>query len=233
MQIIRIVLVAATGILAASLCVSSLAAQTIPDTIVLKKGQSWSGRVPATRQLELIARINFPKVAGAASSLDILVEGRRVIGPLRNKGPTFTFADGRSFPYYDAKASGWVVFYSPDFGANNSAAGSGYRVLTNPGQAYRYVWDISALLDGSPTMQLQINNIGSGLPDQPTVIRLVSDAVGRTAPTPAPLPPLTGGKVPSQSTAPPAEPCIPSLEDPFCKYKGVAPKSVPTLPKQR
>jgi hypothetical protein len=127
--------------------------------------------LPAANVLELLARIPFEKVAGGNFALDVSVNGQRLSTPLLNKGQSFRFADGRTFPYYDGSAPGWAVFYSPDFTANNTSAGGGYQVMTNPGQAYRYRWDISSLVGTSPTMHVRLYNNGRGS-NMPIIVRL-------------------------------------------------------------
>ena len=73
---------------------------------------------------------------------------------LLNKGQTFKYNDGRTFNYKLGNA--WILFYSPDYSANNSSAGGGYQVLTNPGQAYRYSWDISSITAGKEQTNITI-----------------------------------------------------------------------------
>lgn len=151
--------------------VSACAARAEQGVIVLRNGQSWSGMLPAAHRLELFARMDFPHAAGSKYALDILVNGRRVTGPLLNKAPVYSFADGRTYPYYDPMVPGWSVFYSPDFKINDFWAGGEYEVVSDQGQAYRYVWDISHLMNISPTMHVQIRANRTG-PRTATVIFL-------------------------------------------------------------
>jgi hypothetical protein len=126
----------------------------IPSEIVLNPGEAWEGDLPVSRILDLQARLNYRIVAGANYALNIWVNGRPLTGPLLNKAAQFTYKDGRTFPYRNAE--GWLVMYSPDFSANNGPAGGGYQVMTDPGEAYRYRWDLSAVAGGGPTMHVRI-----------------------------------------------------------------------------
>jgi hypothetical protein len=126
----------------------------IPVEIVLNPGEAWEGDLPVSRLLDLEARLNYRIVAGANYALNIWVNGRPLTGPLLNKAAQFTYKDGRTFPYRNAE--GWLVMYSPDFSANNGPAGGGYQVMTDPGEAYRYRWDLSAVAGGGPTMHVRI-----------------------------------------------------------------------------
>jgi hypothetical protein len=157
----------------------------LPSEITLAAGESWERELPASRTLELFARIAYEKVAGANVPFEVWVNGQRVTSPLVNKRPSFTFADGRSFPYYDASVPGWLLFYSADFTANNTAAGGGYQVSTDAGQAYRYVWDVSSLVGSGRTMRVRLVNNGRAV-GRSIIVRL-----GGT--TTVVTPPPTGG----------------------------------------
>lgn len=128
----------------------------IPNEIVLNPGEAWEGDIPVSRILDLQARLNYGNVAGANFALAISVNGKPLAGPLLNKAAQFTYKDGRTFPYYSAEVPGWLVMYSPDFSANNGPAGGGYQVMTNPGEAYHYRWDLSAVAGAGPTMHVRI-----------------------------------------------------------------------------
>jgi len=133
------------------------------ETVVLKPGQIWAAAVTGRSSLELWARIPVNKTAGAAYILEVQVNCRSVASPLRNKGARFKLADGRSFDYLDANQKSWALFHSPDYAANNSPAGGGYQVLSDPGQAYRYVWDVSALTGGAAQMVVTLRHSGQSL----------------------------------------------------------------------
>lgn len=144
---------------------------SIPGEIVLRPGEVWEGDIPVTRILDLQARIQYAIPAGSNPALDVSVNGHRVAGALLNKSSQFTYKDGRSFPYYSPDVPGWMVFYSPDFATNNADAGGGYRVMTNPGEAYHYRWDISALSEPGTTMHVRIACTGAKVAG-PLVIRI-------------------------------------------------------------
>lgn len=128
----------------------------ITKDIVINPGATWEGDLRASRTLDLLARLQYANVAGANRCLDISVNRQRLAGPLLNKASQFTIGDGRSFPYFDGSA--WALFYSPDFSANNTPGAGRYQVVTNPGEAYRYRWDISALIGSAATMHVRIVN---------------------------------------------------------------------------
>jgi hypothetical protein len=143
----------------------------VPSEIVLQPGQVWEGDVPVSRILDLQARLQYAHPAGSNPALDVSVNGHRISSPLLNKGAQYTYKDGRTFPYYDATAPGWMIFYSADFSANNGEAGGGYRVMTNPGEAYHYRWDVSGISGSGPTMRVRI--VCTGLKSAgPLVVRI-------------------------------------------------------------
>jgi hypothetical protein len=139
--------------------------------IVINSGEVWEGDIPASSVLDLQARLNYAKPAGSNFALDISVNGHRVESPLLNKAAQYKYQDGRTFPYSDMAKGGWMVFYSPDFSANNSAAGGGYQVLTDPGEAYHYRWNVSAFAGGGKTMHVRIRHGNPGAVG-PLVIRI-------------------------------------------------------------
>jgi len=64
-------------------------------------------------------------------------------------------------------------FYSADFNANNGDAGGGYRVMTNPGEAYHYRWDVSALSGPGTALHVRIACTGSKVAG-PLVVRITT-----------------------------------------------------------
>jgi hypothetical protein len=139
--------------------------------IQLDPGESKTVSLPTASKLSLDARIPYSGPAGGRQVLEVSVNGKVVDSPLFNKGQSFNFRDGRTFNYKYGNA--WVIFYSADFSANNTTSGGGYQVLTDPGQAYRYCWDVSALAGNSVNMDVTIKNVG---PTYPITVRLVSSA---------------------------------------------------------
>lgn len=126
-------------------------------TRVLRGGEEWAFRT-SEGTLALHARLPWPKVAGGANALEVRVNGRVLVSPLRNKSGSFTFADGRDFEYLDGKTGHWMVFYSPDFVSNNTGDGGDYQVVTDPESAYRYAWDISAFAGAGKMADVVIRN---------------------------------------------------------------------------
>ena len=121
-------------------------------------GSSWTTTVQPMSALRLVARITGDVPAGGNYAMEVYVNGKPVISSLLNKGASFTFKDGRTFPY--RSENGWMLFYSQNFSVNNTAASGGYQVLTDPGQAYLYEWNISSLVGGASSMKLEIKNNG-------------------------------------------------------------------------
>ena len=144
----------------------------------LGPGQSWKGSIPAASKLSLEGRIVYEKPAGANYVLALSVNGKPVVSPLLNKGQSFKYNDGRTFSYKSGDA--WMLFYSANMSANNSTAGGGYQVMTDPGQAYRYSWDVSALSSGSSEMQVEIKNVG----DKYTIVGRITSVAASTFPIP-------------------------------------------------
>ncbi|MFA6006284.1 MAG: hypothetical protein WC764_00960 [Candidatus Paceibacterota bacterium] len=151
--------------------VQTAQAVTIPDEIRIAANDSWSGTVPATSVLSLLGRIDYNKPAGANYPLEVYVNGKVVTSALMNKGASFTYKDGRNFPYLSGKA--WMLFYSADLSANNSSAGGGYQVTTDPGQAYIYKWNIASIVGSAATMDLKLVNNGNTV-GKPIVVKVIS-----------------------------------------------------------
>ncbi len=149
--------------------------------ITIPAGSTWEGVLPAGKTLELYGRNNYARAAGGQFSLEIAVNGKPVPDILLNKGKTFKYADGRVFPYlgrgggsastqfaggkpytyYLPSTPTWMLFYAPDYAVNDTSTAGGYRVMTDPGQAARYVWDVSSLAAGSSTMTVRLRNTSS------------------------------------------------------------------------
>ncbi|MGE0257073.1 MAG: hypothetical protein AB7T39_20965 [Alphaproteobacteria bacterium] len=130
----------------------------IRGSIVLRPGERWTGRLQLHDLLTIESRLLWDKPAGAAYALEVLVNGKPLAAPLVNKTSPLRYADGRNYPYREPDTARWMLFYSPDYAANNGSNGGGYEVRTDPGQAYRYVWDVSAALGGNPTASVEFRN---------------------------------------------------------------------------
>jgi len=143
----------------------------LPEEIRIAANDSWTVSVQSTNILRLAARIDYDKPAGGNYPLEISVNDQPLTASLLNKGASFTYKDGRNFSYQSGNA--WMLFYSQNFSANNSSAGGGYQVVTDPGQAYLYKWDISSLVGGASSMKLVIKNNGNSV-GKPIVIRILS-----------------------------------------------------------
>ena len=148
------------------------------DMLYTSEQRTWNFDPPAhsTVLFSIEARIDWPQVAGGCALMNLIVNDRPVVETmLINKPPTFTYPDGRSYNYYYDQGHGyghlWILFYSPDFEANN-VAGSSYQVLE--GQAYLYTFDISPLLKhGQPNTVTLINQSEHYCESEPTPIPLV------------------------------------------------------------
>lgn len=143
----------------------------IPDEIRIDGNSFWEGVLVAEKTLEFSGRIVYSQPAGANYTMKVLVNGQTISSALLNKAQSFKYKDGRTFSYLGG--ANWLLFYSPNFSANNSTAGGGYRVLTNPGQAYKYKWDISSFGQDFVTIKVRIVNNGAALGRQ-IVIRNLS-----------------------------------------------------------
>lgn len=124
---------------------------------------AWQFDAPADGELQLSidARIEYERLAGAAPALELLVNGEPIMGSrLANKPGDFLLQNGRGYAYFSPSKQGqpynlWVLFYSPDFSANTQP-GSIYQVMS--GEPYRYVFDISRLVQPGRSNHLQITN---------------------------------------------------------------------------
>jgi len=143
----------------------------LPEEIRISANDSWSASVESINGLRLAARIDYDKPAGGNFTFEVYVNDQPVTSSLLNKDSKFIYKDGRTFSYQSGNS--WLLFYSPDFSANNSSSGGGYQVTTDPGQAYLYKWDISSLVKGAPSMKLRIVNNGKAI-GKPLVIKILS-----------------------------------------------------------
>lgn len=144
----------------------------IPEEIRLNGDTAWEGVFLAEKTLQLEGRIVYSQPAGSNPTMEVLVNGKNVTSQLLNKGQSFKYKDGRTFSYLSGAS--WQLFYSPNFSANNSKAGGGYQVLTNPGQAYKYKWDVSSFSRDFVTVKVRIVNNGSALGKQIVIRNLIT-----------------------------------------------------------
>lgn len=158
-------------IAAAALAYGPLIATAQTSEVTIAANETYSTTVQSGNTLRIVARISYEKPAGANYGLEVYVNDQLVTSPLLNKGASFTYKDGRTFPY--RSGNDWLLFYSQDFSANNSSAGGGYQVMTDQGQAYLYKWDISSLTNGSKTVKLKIKNTGKTV-GKPIVVQILS-----------------------------------------------------------
>ncbi|MBI2251287.1 MAG: hypothetical protein HYU63_00735 [Armatimonadetes bacterium] len=135
----------------------------IPEEIRIDGNSSWEGIFLAEKTLQFDARIVYSKPAGGNWPMEVLLNGQTISSALLNKAQNFKYKDGRTFSYLSGNGTSWMLFYSPNFSANNSTAGGGYQVLTNPGEAYRYKWDISSFGQDLLTIKVRIVNNGNAL----------------------------------------------------------------------
>jgi hypothetical protein len=153
---------------------------TLGEEITIPKDSVWEGVLPAGKTLEMFGRIDYRIAGGGQWLMELSVNGKPMTSALLNKNATFKYADGRSFPYFSkgggsgqtsfnggkpytyylTESPAWMLFYAPDYQTDNTSAGGGYKVVTNPGQAHRYVWDISSLIGGADTVTVKIRNNG-------------------------------------------------------------------------
>lgn len=159
----------------------------IRGSIVLRPGERWSGPLQLDGVLPIEARLLYEKPAGGAYALVVTINGRPLAEPPVNKTSPMRYADGRNYPYREPNSSRWMLFYSSDYEANNNPAGGGYEVMTDRGQAYRYVWNVSRFMGGQPSAQVQFRN-GSE-PGGPALELRLLPAEGVDRFTAAPLPP--------------------------------------------
>ncbi|MDY6865401.1 MAG: hypothetical protein SVY15_05445 [Halobacteriota archaeon] len=91
------------------------------------------------------ARIDSVNMKGEDDLMRVMVNGNIVTKTqLINKGPYWSYGDGRRLLYYNPDHMSWNLFYSPDFKSNNEG-GSGYRVIGE--DAYTYEFDVSKMVE--------------------------------------------------------------------------------------
>ncbi|MBU6427733.1 MAG: hypothetical protein KGR26_01860, partial [Cyanobacteria bacterium REEB65] len=140
--------------------------------IVIPPNSAWEEALPvnADKTLDIdAARIEYSYAAGSNWPLDVSVDGTAITTPLLNKGMTYTYVEGRTFPYLSGGS--WSLFYGPDFNLNNTPAAGRYEVVSDPGQAYHYVWSVAAIVNSETTMDVRLYNNGAGV-GQPIIVRL-------------------------------------------------------------
>lgn len=138
---------------------------------LLKPGAELYARPLLNGQLTIDARMVAGQPAGAAYALEVSVGNSWLVVPPVNKGERGQLADGRAFEYRDPTWNRWLVFASPNFNANNTTAGGRFQLMTDDGQAYRYVWDISRLAAPGTRAGLRIRNVHETLPMDVRVYR--------------------------------------------------------------
>lgn len=90
------------------------------------------------------ARIDSVNLDGEDDLMRVMVNGETVTKTqLINKGPYWSYGDGRRLLYYNSDHMSWNLFYSPDFKSNNEES-SGYRVIGR--DAYTYEFDVTEMV---------------------------------------------------------------------------------------
>lgn len=138
---------------------------------LLKPGAELHARPLLNGQLTIDARMVAGQPAGAAYALEVGVGNNWLVAPPVNKGERGQLADGRPFEYRDPTWNRWLVFASPNFNANNTTVGGRFQLMTDAGQAYRYVWDISPFAAPGTRTGLRIRNVHETLPMEVRVYR--------------------------------------------------------------
>lgn len=132
---------------------------SIPDG----EAREWTFASPRASNvvLHLEAHIKWSQLAGDAGIMDLKVNGLAIPkSALVNKPLQFTYADGRLNCYHEISEEGagrWHVFYSPEFGDNDSGA-SGYAVREKMSCIYEF--DITALLRPGGINKITLRNAG-------------------------------------------------------------------------
>ena len=149
--------------------------------VVLRQGEQWSDDlILAQGQLEIEARLNRGTPPGSSYALEVWVNGQPVTSPPINKQALMRDADGRHYPHREPGGNRWMLVSGPDALSNNGLAVGGSDVKTDPGQAYRYVWDVRPLLRGSAPAQVRVRNLADG-PGQ-AIQFLVREGAGGVSP---------------------------------------------------
>ncbi len=149
---------------------SSLSLASREDILDVGEKREWNFDISSGEMvlLSLEAHIGWYRLAGSAPVMDLLVNDKPVTGKsLVNKPITFTYADARSFSYYQGSKPElppyWVLSYSPDYESNNMP-GSNYQVLE--GQACLYIFDITGLVDYGQSNKVVLINRGERARDE-------------------------------------------------------------------
>lgn len=148
--------------------------QPDPNCFPLQPEGSLKFRCPGGSELAIQARLDYPRLAGSDYVLLVRVNGELLLQPLVNKQNYFRCQNRQGFLYQGPQAA-WKVPYAPSY-CEDLAAGSPYRVVTDPGQTYRYVWK----LPESPRQQVEVEITHLGKNDRgriaaPLVVQILSE----------------------------------------------------------
>jgi hypothetical protein len=104
--------------------------------------------------------------------MTIYVNGQVIRQAVTNRSMRPKMANGQEQDLLNQGTNAWLALFSPDFTAANTTTGGGYQVTSDPGQAYRYVWNVDAQKGSGTTMSVRIDNAGQGAQQLPLLIRL-------------------------------------------------------------
>ncbi len=128
--------------------------------------------IPTTGTLELEARIEKDTVTGTSACMTVFVNGQVIRQNVTNRTMRPKMANGQEEDLLNLGTNAWFALFSPDFTAANTIAGSGFQLTSDPGQAYRYVWNVDAQKGTGTTMAVRIDNAGQGSQQLPLIVRL-------------------------------------------------------------
>lgn len=152
---------AATAIPSPTGTPSPVASATTPPVVTTLTVPAQTTRettVKTAASLELEARLDATTAGDPAEVMQVRLNGQLIRQAVTNRSLFPVRGDGSTFNLYNPESSRWAVLFSPDYVAHDRAASGTKQITSNSGQAYRYVWDVSAQKGTAGTMTLRIDN---------------------------------------------------------------------------
>lgn len=145
---------------------------SIVHALTINAQTSQSLSLPTAATLDLEARIEAPTVDGLSPSLLVFVNGQAIRQAVTNRAPRVTLGSGQQIDLFNADTNAWSLLFSPDYDQATTSAAGDFQVTSEPGQAYRYVWNISAQKGTGAAMTVRFDNLGQGSRQLPLKLKV-------------------------------------------------------------
>jgi hypothetical protein len=102
----------------------------------------------------------------------VYVNSQIIRQAVTNRSMQPIFGNGAQGKLFDTDTNAWSLLLSPDFTTANTAVAGDFQVTSDPGQAYRYVWNVTTQKGSGATMSVRFDNQGQGPQQLPLIVKV-------------------------------------------------------------